>query len=142
MPINEHPPCGTILLADFTQGFVEPEMTKRRPVVVVSPKISLRGGLCTVVAISTKPPKFLLSHHYELKALNPPLPPPFHEGPNWIKGDMIISVGFHRLDLIRLGKSQYGKRLYRFDLLPASEMREIRRCMLSSLGLSNLTKHL
>src|SRR3546814_2449978 len=44
--IGEHPPTGTILTCNFDAGFKEPEMVKRRPVIVVSPKISIRAGLC------------------------------------------------------------------------------------------------
>jgi hypothetical protein len=68
MPIQEHPATGTILICDFT-GMKEPEMVKRRPVVVISPKIAVRRGLCTVLGLST-------------------VPPPWDDGPNWNKGDM------------------------------------------------------
>ncbi|QQG36900.1 MAG: type II toxin-antitoxin system PemK/MazF family toxin [Micavibrio aeruginosavorus] len=49
MSIAEHPNKGSILLCDFNHGFVAPEMVKRRPVIVISPKIHGRVGLCTVV---------------------------------------------------------------------------------------------
>src|SRR3546814_14006270 len=42
MPIREHPVTGTILTCDFNVGFTQPEMIKRRPVVVISPKIANR----------------------------------------------------------------------------------------------------
>jgi uncharacterized protein YifN (PemK superfamily) len=83
-----------------------------------------------------------MAYHYEIKQINPPLPPPFDTGPNWIKGDMIVSVGFHRLDFIRLGKNQEGQRLYRLDTLPEEDMKAIRKCILSGLGLISLTKYL
>ena len=142
MPIQEHPAIGTLLLCDFTAGFKEPEMTKRRPVIVISPKISVRPRLCTVVPISTAPPKIPMPYHYELTNIDPPLPPPYEKGPNWVKGDMVTSVGFHRLDFFRYGKDLAGKRIYRYEVLDDHDMRRIRACVLSSLGLMILTKHL
>jgi len=107
--IEFHPKVGSILVCDFTAGFKEPEMVKRRPVVVLSPPISRRPKLCTVVALSTEPPHVVLPFHCELQMK---LPPPWEQGPNWIKGDMVYSVGFHRLDLIRLGRDEIGQRIY------------------------------
>lgn len=140
MAINEHPAIGTILICDFT-GFKEPEMVKRRPVVVISPKIAIRGKLCTVVPISTGEPTPKMSYHCQLD-IQPPLPEPYDQGPNWIKGDMVFSAGFHRLDLIRLGKDRYGQRIYRYDTLPHEDIKRVRSCVLASLGLGGLTKHL
>ncbi|MFN8759665.1 MAG: type II toxin-antitoxin system PemK/MazF family toxin [Tagaea sp.] len=142
MAINEHPAIGTILICDFDRGFVAPEMVKRRPVVVVSPKISVRYGLCTVVPISTEVPSPKMPYHLELGGLQPPLPEPWDQGPNWIKGDMIYSVSFNRLDFIRYGKNSDGKRVYRFETLSSEQMKSIRKCMLSALGLVGLTQHL
>ena len=36
MPISKHPPQGSILTANFDQGFKKPEMVKLRLVVVLS----------------------------------------------------------------------------------------------------------
>ena len=138
MPISEHPQIGTILLCDFSAGFKEPEMVKRRPVVVISPKISVRAGLCTVAPLSTTAPMPTMPYHCRLE-ITPPLPPPWDEGENWVKGDMICAIGFHRLDFIRVGKDVRGNRLYRYEPLPAADIRRIRCCVLSALGLSALT---
>jgi uncharacterized protein YifN (PemK superfamily) len=140
--INEHPATGTLLLCDFRNGFKEPEMVKLRPVVVISPKISVRPKLCTVVPLSTQPPQIKMAYHYELASINPALPPPYNEGPNWIKGDMVVSVGFHRLDFFRYGKDWLGKRVYRYEILPPEDLKAIRCCVLSGLGLAALTKNL
>lgn len=142
MPIQEHPATGTILICDFSAGFKEPEMVKLRPVVVISPKIVIRSGLCTVVALSTVVPDKRMPYHYELKPLDPPLPAPYDGGPNWVKGDMIVSVGFHRLNFVRMGKAFTGERRYRYEVLPPSEMKAVRTCVLHGLGFSGLTKHL
>jgi len=140
--IQEHPDTGTILICDFNAGFKVPEMVKRRPVVVISPKISVRARLCTVVPISTEVPQLVMPYHYELQNLQPPLPAPFDDGPNWVKGDMVVAVSFDRLDFVRYGKDRQGKRIYRINVLPEEDMRRIRACVLNSLGLAQLTKHL
>lgn len=141
MAIEEHPPIGSVLLCDFNQGFKEPEMVKRRPVVVISPKISIRAGLCTVVALSTSEPKPKMPYHCQI-TLNPPLPEPWGDTPRWVKGDMVCAVGFHRLDFPRFGKGMDGKRVYRYNAISDEDLRRVRQCVLCGLGLSSLTKHL
>jgi hypothetical protein len=59
-----------------------------------------------------------------------------------VKGDMVNVVGFHRLDLVRLGKDQDGRRQYLLEPLSDDIIRKIRACMLRALGLSTLTKWL
>ncbi len=141
MPIKEHPFIGSILLCDFDSGFREPEMVKKRPVVVLSPKIAARPGLCTVVALSDTEPQPRLPYHCQID-IRPQLPDGFNSDGVWVKGDMIYAVGFHRLDLIRLGKTESGKRMYYFEPLSNENIKKIRECVLKALGLSGLTKHL
>jgi uncharacterized protein YifN (PemK superfamily) len=141
MAITEHPATGTILTCDFDAGFKKPEMVKRRLVVVVSPKIRLRPGLCTVVPLSTTEPIPKTSYHCKI-TIDPPLPERWGNVERWVKGDMICAVGFHRLDLIRLGKDVNGKRQYRYDTLRDDQLIVVRKCILCSLGLAVLTKHL
>jgi len=57
------PPKKAILLCNFNQGFQVPEMVKRRPVVIASPRIKGRPGLCTVVALSTTEPSPKMPYH-------------------------------------------------------------------------------
>ncbi|MBX3487219.1 MAG: type II toxin-antitoxin system PemK/MazF family toxin [Candidatus Paracaedibacteraceae bacterium] len=141
MGIREHPKKGTVIMCDFDSGFKQPEMVKRRPVIVISPQIKTRAGLCTVVALSTTKPDPIMPYHSEII-----LPPnKFPEKINntvWVKGDMINTVGFHRLDLIRLGKDYTGKRTYCYHVLDDKTMRIVQKCVLNGLGLSGLTKHL
>ena len=141
MPIKEHPPTGTILICDFETDFKLPEMVKIRPVVVISPKISGRYGLCTVVALSTTAPNPRMTFHAEISIL-PTLPPPWNAGKMWVKGDMIYAIGFHRLDFVRNGKDVNGKRIYRFATLDNEQIKMVRTLVLRSIGLSTLTKHL
>lgn len=142
MPINEHPPIGTLLCCDFDAGFKAPEMIGRRLVVVVSPKISVRARLCTVLPISETAPLPAMPYHHKIEKFDPPLPDSWGNHPRWLKGDMIVSIGFHRLDLIRTGKDRYGQRTYRMTPFSPDDIRIFRKCMLNSLGLAQLTKHL
>jgi len=139
--IHEHPERGTILICDYDVGFKEPEMVKRRPVLVVSPKISVRPGLCTIVALSTSPPAPELPYHCKL-TLSPALPAPWVSDQVWVKADMINAVGFHRLDFVRLGKDRTGKRIYRYDTIPAGDLQRVQACILKALGLAALTSHM
>jgi mRNA interferase MazF len=141
MAIREHPRLGTVVVCDFGAGFREPEMAKRRPVVVISPKIARRPHLCTVVALSTTAPYPVMPYHCQID-LRPRLPPQFQSDGVWVKGDMVNAVGFHRLDLIRLGKKRSGKRSYLYEPLSPETIKEIRACVLRALGLAALTRDL
>jgi uncharacterized protein YifN (PemK superfamily) len=141
MPINDHPAPGTILVCNFDGTFREPEMVKPRCVIVVSPRIRARARLCTVVCLSTTAPEPAQQYHCQLD-IRPHLPWPWGSDGIWVKGDMVYSVGFHRLDLIRLGKGLDGKRIYRMDTLSAEQMNQVKCCVLRGLGMSALTKHL
>jgi uncharacterized protein YifN (PemK superfamily) len=141
MPIKEHPALGAMLLCDYGDGFKLPEMCKRRPVVVISPRIISRPFLCTVVALSTDPPDKVMPYNCQID-LRPRLPPPWKSDGVWVKGDMVNAVGFHRLDLFRLGKNRSGGRIYLYEPLNDDLLRQVRVCILRAMGLSELTKHL
>lgn len=141
MPIRYHPKKGSIIRCDYSTGFTEPEMVKRRPVLVLSPDIQKRPQLCTVVALSTTPPDHIMPYHMEI-TLPQYLPRPYHHTKTmWVKGDMINTVAFHRLELLRYEKNQ-GKRTYYLHALSAKELDDVYACVLRGLGLSCLTKHL
>lgn len=139
MAIREHPGQGCVIICDYSEGFVEPEMVKRRPALVVCPKIRVRPGLCTVVALSTTPPSPVMPYHAEVK-LPFSLPPPFDAETVWIKGDMVNAVGLHRVDLVGLGKDRDGRRRYLYTPVGKDILQIARHCILHGLGLSSLTK--
>lgn len=142
MPIKHHPGLGCIVTCDFDRGFKKPEMVKLRPVVIVSPQISWRPGLCTVVGLSTTPPDPARPYHCQL-TISPALPEPWSSEEVWVKGDMVVAVGFHRLNLIRIGRDDETKvRRYRMNVLTNEQLKKVRACVLHSLGLFQLTKHL
>ncbi len=62
-------------------------------------------------------------------------------GDDLIKGDMLYSVGFHRLSLIRLGRSAAG-RDYFDDRLGRDKMKEVYACVLHGLNLGSLAANL
>jgi mRNA interferase MazF len=140
VPIQSHPGVGVLVFCDFNQGFRAPEMVKSRPAIIIAPKISVRSGLCTIVPLSTTPPEPVMPYHCKIK-LDPPLPSPWDAPEAWVKGDLVNSVGFHRLDLVRIGKDRQGNRAYRLTTVPIDDLRRIRACVLCSLGLMALKKH-
>lgn len=144
MAVLFHPKPGQILLCDFSKGFKEPEMVKpSRPVVVLSGPIKGRSNLVTVLALSTVEPESLQDYHYKIPKASMPQLGRFQTKDTWVKGDMIYTVGFHRLDLIKLNKRDgNGKRIYFKQKLGRDQMKAVYGCMLHGLNLGVLTKHL
>lgn len=128
-----HPEQGTIVICDF-RGFVEPEMIKRRPAIVISPRFRNRSNLCTVVPLSTTPPKPIEKYNYKL-CLDEPLPAPYDAPIQWIKADMIYTVSFARLSLPFSGKDPSGKRIYDIRVITPEELKAIQECLLYGIGL-------
>jgi uncharacterized protein YifN (PemK superfamily) len=139
LPISYHPSRGTIVRVDFDQGFRTPEMIKPRLCVVISPPIEARVGLCTVVPLSKKDPETIQAYHYQFQVPFQ-LPSSWGNIPRWVKGDMVCAVGWHRIDLLRMGKDRTGKRVYQMSTLSDIHMEKISNCVLSSIGLPALTK--
>lgn len=143
MALEFHPRPGTILMCDFSSGFEEPEMVKRRPVVVISPKMKRSSGLCTVVALSTVKPEPLENWHYQLPLGSLPRQGQFQAKESWVKGDMVYRVSFRRLDLIQTGKEPgTGKRQYFKQRLGRDQMKCVYACLLHGLNLGHLEPHL
>lgn len=142
MPLLYYPSAGEILLCDYGTGFIAPEMVKRRPVVVVSPRLRRRGDLVAVVPLSTSPPDPAEPHHCSV-TLAAPLPKPFNEPQMWAKCDMVATVALSRLDRFRDGRAPGGgPRRFRTGEVSAAQLKEIRKAILHGLGLGSLTIHL
>ena len=71
-------------------------MVKRRPAIVISPRLPHRDGLCTVVPLSGTAPARNVDYVVKLD-LEAPLPEPFGQRVWWVKCDMIATVTFERL---------------------------------------------
>lgn len=144
MPITFHPKPGQILLCDFSKGFIEPEMVKsKRPVIVLTGAIQGRSNLVSIVPLSTNAPEPVQAYHYKIPKNSMPMLVRFQEEDSWVKGDMIYTVSFNRLDLIRLGKrGEDKKRLYFKRRLGRDQMKSIFNCVLNGLNLGHLGPHL
>ena len=70
-----------------------------------------------------------------------PLPEPFGGGVMWAKADLVYSLGFHRLDLLRTGRDATGRRKYLTPKLSRETLAEVRKCVPIRLGLRQLTNH-
>jgi uncharacterized protein YifN (PemK superfamily) len=133
MAITLHPDPGTILIADFSHHKV-PEITKRRPVIVISPRFRQRDGLCAVVPCSTTPPKKTQPYHYKLSVI-PALPAPYDHEQMWVKADLVYTVSFDRLFLPFIGKNANGVREYDIRHVTDIDINGIRDCVRAGLGL-------
>ena len=138
MSIQYPPKPGEILICTFQSadkgalnGFVVPEMIKKRPVVVLSSK---SYKLCLVVALSTTPPRPVRDWHYEIN-WEAPLPQPFDsEISCWAKGDHIYAVSYERLNQFYAGKDYSGKRIYERRYLSADQLLGVRDGVRSAIG--------
>lgn len=140
MPLQFHPEPGTIVICDFN-GFVIPEMVKRRPCIIISPRFRNRDDLCTIVPLSTTKPTTIMPYHYRLH-LTPPLPDPYNSPLMWVKGDMLTTVSFKRLALPFKRKNQNGKREYDARVIDMADFIKVKECILHGLGMTNLTQYL
>ena len=70
------------------------------------------------------------------------LPPYWGNIPRWIKGDMIYAAGFHRVDLLMMGKDRSGTRIYQKEAISTEDLRRVQACILHGLSIGGLTKHL
>lgn len=133
MGIREHPPQGSVVTVDYTRGFKVPEMVKVRLAVVLSPKIVARPHLCTVIPLSLTEPDPKMPYNRPIR-IPFRLPAVWGDAERWIAGDMVNAVGFHRIDLLRLGKDARGKRIYQYETLPPDLFRLVRQCALHGMG--------
>lgn len=128
MAITYHPALGEALWCDYSG--IEPEMLKRRLVIVVVPKICQRKDLTTVVPISATAPLILRPWHVELAR------DPYPEGTAtrlWVKCDMINVVSFSRLSGYYTRWN--GQRKYRKMSVDGADIQRVRHAILESLGM-------
>jgi len=137
MALTFHPQRGSILFCDFTTGFVEPEMVKKRPIVVISGKHN--GGIVSVVPLSTKPPEPKRDWHHLLSSDS--LPHCLRKDDNWAKCDMLTAVAITRLDRV-MYRSGDGKRNYVSHKVNAADMDAIESGILAALCMKRLTTKL
>lgn len=130
MPINFFPRAGQIFVCDYT-SFKEPEMTKKRPVIIISPRLPYRSQLATVVPISTTAPKHDLPF---VVRLSKNYHPTDEASPaTWAKCDMVTNLSIERLDAFKV-----GRRKYVYPTLTQEDLKSVRRGVVHGLGLSDL----
>lgn len=118
----------SIVICDFN-GFTPPEMVKRRPVIVLSPRIKIRPDLCVVVCLSTTDQNPVLSFHQQI-VLSPCLPPPYDSAKMWVKGDMVYSVSIQRLSWPY--RKVNDSRKYIIQKLPIDQMKIVESCVMDA----------
>jgi mRNA interferase MazF len=126
MSIKFIPSPGMVLMCDFDSGFIPPEMTKVRHVVVVSPRHRRSSGSCLVVPFSTVAPNPVEPYHYRIPAGAYSF---FKKNADvWAKANLLSHVSFGRLDRVLDG----GK--YVSPTLNPSDFRGIQLAVLEALG--------
>jgi uncharacterized protein YifN (PemK superfamily) len=141
MALSYYPSIGEIVLCDY-RGFIEPEMIKTRPVVVVSPRLRRRGNLIGVVPLSNTAPKPAEAYHCLIQ-LDNPLPAPFDNPIMWAKCDMYSVVAMQRLDRFKEAKQRHGgARQWRVGKANTLQIAALKKGILCGLGFDSLTIHL
>jgi uncharacterized protein YifN (PemK superfamily) len=126
MALTLVPKAGMVLVCDF-DGYLYPEIIKKRPIVVISPTHLKRPGLVTVVPLSTTLPTPVERYHYKLKG-NPV--PGSKATEVWAKCDLVATVSVERLDRV-----EFARRQYRIGNVSPDQVRAMRRAVLWSLGI-------
>jgi mRNA interferase MazF len=139
MAISYHPKVGQVLICDF-EGLKYYEMSKRRFVVVLSPKYAQSQNVCTVIPLSTTPPPRVRDFHYILD--KDPYPKSAPDTRVWAKCDHVFTVSFERLSGWWDERDAEGKRKYEKLFVTDNDLTRIRKCVLYALGLGELTKHM
>ncbi len=120
------------MLCDF-QGMIEPEMVKRREVVVIA-KHRHNSLLVTIVPLSTTEPTRTESYHHKLS--KDPRPNGDPTNTIWAKCDMIYTVCLSRLDT-HYTRTRRGKREQVRVMLDNNDFAAIRHCVAEFLQLSD-----
>jgi len=128
-----HPKRGMVLICDFN-GFRAPEMTKKRPVVVVGEEGTGRVGTCVVVPLSSVAPNPVMGFHHRLDPSS--LPTSMRRSPSWAKCDMITTVSRERLDRVMNGRDALGRRYFVTHRVTPADLRAIQRGILVALHMS------
>jgi uncharacterized protein YifN (PemK superfamily) len=117
MALGFVPQPGTILLCDYDRGRVRPlqsEMTKCRPVVVLSERPRWSQRPFVVVPFSTQAPAQPEPIHYRIPAGRYPFFAP--DADSWAKCEFVSAVSVERLDRLWRNNMHVAPRLHDADL--------------------------
>lgn len=141
MAIQHNPRRWDVLDCNFGECFKSPEMVKKRLVIVIAEPEEGRQGLCTVVPLSATEPEEIRPFHHEMSPYS--LPDPYRNKTMWAKCDMVYTVGFHRLDRVKIGKNRKtGKRIYHTNQIILADIQGVTKAILHGLKLDRLTPHI
>ena len=109
-------------------------MVKRRPVILISRYRRFDPGTCTIVPLSKTAPRQIETHHYKMP--EGILPAEMDNGDSWVKCDMIDTVCYQRLNLVR---TKWVNRQWQYftAVLPSEVMAGIQDCVRHALYLHN-----
>jgi uncharacterized protein YifN (PemK superfamily) len=68
-----------------------------------------------------------------LLEFNPSLPAPFDSPTMWVKGDVVLTVAFHRLRFL-FSRWDDGKRVYDIRVLSNADLSRVRECVRHGIG--------
>ena len=132
MPLPFQPRQGAVVLCDF-RGMIEPEMVKRREVVVIA-RHKHNGQLVTVVPLSATEPERPETYHYRLS--KDPRPDGDPTKTIWAKCDMVYTLCLERLDM-HYTRTRRGARQSVRVQLPPEDIAAIRLCVAAALQLTD-----
>lgn len=132
-PITFAPYRGAILLCDFDMARIDPEMEKRRQVIVFSisslnHKHALRPGLCVVIPTSSKEPQTtgpedILIPAGKYWSL---------EKDSWVRAKYLVTVSHSRLSMLH----RFGRPSLQTEFIDAADMGRISTGIKHALGIA------
>jgi uncharacterized protein YifN (PemK superfamily) len=134
MALPYQPRLGSIVLCDF-RGMIEPEMVKRREVVVIA-RHKRNSQLVTVVPLSSTEPERIEMYHHKLSNKSRPDGDPTKT--IWAKCDMVYTLCLERLDMHYTSTRRGGRQSVRMKL-SHDDLAAIRSCVALALELGHNT---
>lgn len=138
MAIQFSPRNGSILMCSFSQHEDElvsdGNMLKTRPVIVVSPSLQGRGKLLHVVPISLTAPNPVCPWHVEVPLACMPPAAQHKEGVRWAKCDMVVTVGWSRLDRYQ-APQLHGRKVFQEGYLDLPTLVAVKRAIAHVFGI-------
>ena len=109
-----HPKIGSVLMCTFGGDFSPPEMTKTRPVVILTPRRRASDSLYTVIPLSQTAPNNIAEYHHRLDPRS--LPVHMRTRATFAKCDVIMTIAAARLYRVRAGDIFYSQKVIAADL--------------------------
>lgn len=120
-------------MCEFPSCFREPEIVKKRPVIVMTKELKGRKNLCTVVPLSTTAPDPVREYHVKIAEAG--LPKSLQSQHHWAKCDMLYTLCLDRLDRVQCGRDRTtGQRIYETGRINVDEIAKVRAAILYALS--------